>query len=139
MIIDAVARPVQEYKRKYFGRASVLVLYSHVDSASGSHHIPTRRKNTDNHKLFRCHKPTLNRLSTDRFNESTLGDKINTLDADSEHSGDEDDGEPLLEIDSEQSHNLSPGDDAAIEEYYAKGVCQVGQLIMKKVLKKWIR
>lgn len=78
---------------------------------------------------------------------SQPADNINTCDSDDaeedqlEHSDhdDDDDGEPLLEIQSEHFDMLSAGDVKALEDYYTKGVCQIGQVLMKKVLKSWVK
>ena len=77
---------------------------------------------------------------------SPPANNINTYDNDGEedqleHSDhdDDDDGEPLLEIQSEEFDMLSAGDVRALENYYTKGVCQIGQVLMKKVLKSWVR
>ncbi|KAL8671831.1 MAG: hypothetical protein Q9168_003671 [Polycauliona sp. 1 TL-2023] len=110
VIIDAFAPRLQEHNDKYYG--------------SRSQNVHARRS----------------------FDDSALEGNDNTPDADSEDdsssnqdSEDQDDGEPLLEIESEQFDILTPGDVKALEDYYSKGFCQVGQLIMKKVLKEWVK
>ncbi len=86
-------------------------------------------------------------MSADFSEGSTPEDRSNTPDSESEedhpieHSDHEedDDGEALLEIESEQFDTVTAGDVAALADYYSRGVCQVGQLIMRKVLKCWVK
>ncbi|KAL8855137.1 MAG: hypothetical protein Q9221_000043 [Calogaya cf. arnoldii] len=157
VIIDAVAPLVQKHNSKYLGESPAPVLSHGADSVSGSRSKTklARRKDFNNRKQSNgsnastsfseyC-SPVSTRpsaLSADLDGVSTPGERINTPDADSEdghHESDDDDGEHLLETESEQFDILTPGDVAALEVYYTKGVCQVGQLTMKKVLKQWVK
>ncbi|KAI4239365.1 MAG: hypothetical protein LQ349_000464 [Xanthoria aureola] len=121
VIINAVAPMVQKHNRKYLGPRLKI--------------------------LHARHKNSSNRKQHDFAEGSTSEDRSNTPDSESEedhpieHSDHEedDDGEALLEIESEQFDTVTAGDVAALEDYYCRGVCQVGQLIMRKVLKCWVK
>ncbi|KAL8759488.1 MAG: hypothetical protein Q9199_000709 [Rusavskia elegans] len=145
VIIDAVAPLVQEHNKKYLGSRSNL--------HAGRKNSSNRKQHSDSNastSFSKHHDPSSKRppaLSPDFVEASSPEDKINTPDADSEDDHliedsdheDDDDGEPLLEIESEQFDTLTAGDVAALEDYYSQGVCQVGQLMMRKVLKGWVK
>ncbi|KAL9640898.1 MAG: hypothetical protein Q9204_000518 [Flavoplaca sp. TL-2023a] len=147
VIIDAVAPLVQEHNTKYFGPRSYNV--------HGKRRSPYNQKRGSAYKAsassVKCRNASSNLSSASPVNSvkgSPPADNINTYGNDDddeedqlEHSDhdDDDDGEPLLEIQSEHFDMLSAGDVKALEDYYTKGVCQIGQVLMKKVLKSWVK
>ncbi|KAL8657907.1 MAG: hypothetical protein Q9226_001457 [Calogaya cf. arnoldii] len=143
VIIDAVAPLVQDHNSKYFGSRLKTKLarrkkFSNQKQSNGSN------ASTSFSEYCSPGSTRPSALSADLDEDSTPGDRINTPDLDSEDGchesdDDDDDGEHLLETESEQFDILTPGDVTALEVYYTKGVCQVGQLTMKKVLKQWVK
>ncbi|KAL8782540.1 MAG: hypothetical protein Q9213_005305 [Squamulea squamosa] len=124
--------------------------YCSVQKRGSSVVLPDRKRRSQSRasvSALKRHKASLKcppALSADLAEHSTPEAGIKTPDTDGQDDGvnvnsDDDDGEPLLEIESELLDYLTPDDVAALQNYYAKGVCQIGQLMMKKVLRAWVK
>ncbi|KAL8772635.1 MAG: hypothetical protein Q9209_002296 [Squamulea sp. 1 TL-2023] len=154
--IDAVAHLVDEHNGKHFGsqsnntRAGRRNTYCSVQKRGSSIVLPDRKRRSQSRAAvasLKRYKPSLKcppALSADLVEHSTPEAGIKTPNTVGEDHGvnvnsDDDDGEPLLEIQSELLDYLTPDNVEALQDYYTKGVCQIGQLMIKKVLRAWVK
>ena len=150
---------MQEHNRECLGKNTPSILsdrtYPVSDSQSDNRHASLKCSYSpvQAHRLpitlperKRCSHPSPFAPSLKRHKPSIeSAPEAGTNTADSDNGDDclenrsDDDGEPLLEIESDQFDYLTPDNDEAIEDHFTKGLCQVGQLTLRKVLKAWIK
>ncbi|KAL8913428.1 MAG: hypothetical protein Q9171_001721 [Xanthocarpia ochracea] len=157
--VDGVASLVQEHNQQCLGKTFPSIFSSRTypvsDSQSDNRHASLKcsYSSVQAHRLpitlperKRCSHPSFFAPSLKRHKPSIVSAPeagINTSDADNEDdcpdNRSDDDGEPLLDIESDQFDYLTPDNDKAIEDHFIKGLCQVGQLTLRKVLKAWVK
>lgn len=159
-MVEEVVRLVHAHNQNHTGETSRTRLLNSMDLSSRAQtdDTPSGRKNPDGsvrqHNLTavlpnrnkRSHttvsaaalkrrKPSLislSGLSTDGSERSTPAADVDTPD-----NSDDDHGEEVLETD--QFDTLRADDVQGLAEYYTRGICQIGQNLLKRILKAWIR
>ncbi|KAL8734882.1 MAG: hypothetical protein Q9166_001234 [cf. Caloplaca sp. 2 TL-2023] len=155
-IIDAVAPLVQEYNQSHLGTQSQdkhnspTNVHGMVQQHGMSATLTDRKKRGHSRisgSSMKRYKPSVkcpSEVSAEDTEVATPKTEANTPDVDdednhqSDHS-DDDDGEDVLRIEIDEFDSIESDNCRALAEYYTRGFCQVGQLLIKGILKAWIK